>query len=124
MDPLAQVFAECPDLQRMWNDINRDSMKHHAARAKADPAAHKLSRVFEEGLAYRYWPAGLDGRGRKVRFCWSSHRNVAGYFLAWREVVGKAETKRDQWSARKLKRAAEELARRRQNAFIDKHSQE
>ncbi len=79
--------------------------------------ARKLSTMFEKPLSYRYVPAGTDGLGRKVWFCWSCHRNVAGYFLGWREVIGKKGTKRDQWLARKAKRRAQEMANRRAASF-------
>lgn len=106
-----------PLVAELWADIQKSSNDREAAKAKADPIAHKLSRVIEGGTGYTYYSAGKDGRGRKVRFCWSSHRNVAGYFLGWREVESKKQTKRDMWAARKVRRRLAELAKRRADSF-------
>lgn len=55
-----------------------------------------------------------NGKGQKVRFCWSSHRNAAGFFLGWRETWMKNGTvKRDRWYSRKVKARAADVARRR-----------
>jgi len=97
----------------LWNGIQAGQNGKVAEAAKADPSGHKLTRVFEAGMNYRYISAEKDGRGRAVRYCWSSHRNVAGYFLGWREVVGKKQTKRDMWSARRVRRKVADLARTR-----------
>lgn len=116
------LFAREPHLRDMWASFERDRQDHLVARAKADPKKYKLTTIFPDGTNYHYWPAGMDGRNRKVHFCWSTKRNAAGYFLTWREVIGKDNGKRDMWSARKTKSACAEIARRRQNAFIDKHN--
>lgn len=108
-----------PVIAELLHDFTISNREREASAAKADPAKHKLTRVTND-TSYRYWGAGQDGMGREVRFCWTTHRNVAGYFLGWREVVGKKATKRDKWIARKSRAAATELSRRRQNAFIAK----
>ena len=99
--------------------------RRESERAKADPKANKLTRVMEGRHGMRYWwiPAGKDGLGRRVYFCWTRHRNVAGYFLGWREVNGKKLVKRDMWIARKAKWRAKEVAERRAAAFKRKHTQ-
>ena len=119
---LLRMAKESParrDLLIGFEQLNRES---EARAAKADPAKHKLTRVFDAGVStsYRYWDAGIDGRGRAVIFCWACHRNAAGYFLGWREVSSKQQTKRDMWVARKTKAACQEVARRRQNAWIER----
>jgi len=114
------------ELQRMlqgaFNEIRGLELKHERLSAEADPKAHKLTRVMAKSLSYRWTPAGKDGRGRAVYFCWSCHRNVAGYFLGWREVKGGRVTKRDQWIARKCRRRAQELAHRRAERFRAQHT--
>lgn len=120
-----------PFLHRMELDRQRDEVE----AARRDPVKHKLSRLMEDGDRYRYWPGGKDGRGRLVRFCYSTGRNVAGYYLAWREVVtpvkrkGKpkegdlvATTARDQWAARKLRRGVRDLSQRRAEAFKERQA--
>ena|SRR5213076_3158926 len=111
-------------LRTAFLGMERATLKRESEEAKANPQAHKLTRVFEQRTSYRYWRAGKDGRGREVRFCWSSHRNVAGYFLGWREVWSKKqrEGKRDQYLARKVRKRVEEVAKRRADAFKAKHS--
>lgn len=102
-------------MAKMLGDIQRGHDEALRERVKADPQANKLVRLFEKGSNYRYF-SGKDGRGRKVLFCWSTNRNIAGYFLGWREVQsakGAREWKRDQWLARKVRTRCKEIARRR-----------
>jgi hypothetical protein len=89
-------------LAEMFADFDQSQNTIEAKRAKADPVKHKLSKVFDNA-SYRYFSGEKDGRGRDLRFCYSCHRNVAGYFLAWREVIGKKEAKRDGWIANRRK---------------------
>ena len=114
-----------PEIQKlmgeMWADIQQSGHKREEARAQAEPKAHKLSRILHN-LNYRYLRAGKDGRGREVRFCWSTHRNVAGYFLGWREVVGKQGGRRDRWTARRVRDRVKGIAEDRANAFRDRKS--
>lgn len=114
-------------LRQQENYLN----KHEADQAKANPKANKLTRVMEGryGMNYRYWHAGKDGLGRHVRFCWTMHRNVAGYFLTWRETYSvprgkqrRQTVKRDQWAARKVKKRAKALAEKRAERFKQKHA--
>lgn len=89
----------------------------HCARlskaAHLDPEANKLTRVFDHGASYRYY-SGKPGKYQRVCFCYSVHRNAAGYFLGWREVYMKNGTvKRDRWLARRRKTACIEIAKRR-----------
>jgi len=129
------TLTPSPELQaalaRISRSIIADDNKREAERAKADPKAHKLSRVIEgkHGTNYRYTSGGLDGKGRSVLFCWSLHRNVAGYFLGWREVYSKPRgkrgaytVKRDQWIARKAKWRAREVAHRRAASFLERQA--
>jgi hypothetical protein len=108
---MADVWREIEDVN---NSIERE-------QAQADPKAHKLSKVMEKGANYDYYPAGKTKRGYTVSFCWTTKRNVAGYFLGWRQVskpATKAEAKRgmvstikrDRWIARKSRKAAEVVA--------------
>src|SRR5690606_20092885 len=90
-----------------------DRIREAAAR---DPAANKLTTVFpRDGHAnYRFWRSKAGPRMREVRFCYSTGRNAAGYFLTWRERdCGRGVWKRDQWAARKARKAARSLAERR-----------
>jgi hypothetical protein len=67
--------------------------------------------------SYRYFDAGRDGRGRRVVFAWATVRNCAGYFLGWREVAGKKQTKRDRWTASRTRGTVKARALERRMAF-------
>jgi hypothetical protein len=122
-------------LAPVFREMERMNMEAEAAMAKANPRKHRLSTVMENGrLSYRHWGAVKDRRGRTIKFCWSSHRNVAGYFLAWREIETPTKRKgpakpgdclatitRDQWTARRTKKALVELQERRTNALRSKY---
>lgn len=137
--------AEKESLQEVSREINsrlapifesfaKAQMERERDAAKANPLKHKLSTVMEAGqLSSRHWGVLRDGRGRRVKFCWSCHRNVAGFFLAWREVETPVRRKgkpkpgdvlstivRDQWTARRTKKALEQLQKRRHDAMLAK----
>lgn len=75
-----------------------------------NPSSHRKSLVFDvrqqDRITYRRTLWGEDGKGRRVFFCWSCHRNLAGHFLTWREVVGKARLKRDRFDSCRKKEVA------------------
>lgn len=105
---------------RMLRDMQQAGLERAESAAKADPRAHRLSRVFPKGarMNWRYYRAGRDGRGSEVRFCYTVERNVAGYFLAYRETRYKSGNgKRDQWAASKSKKAVMAICTRRLAAF-------
>jgi len=103
----------------MWADIQHSQWKREIERAKADPQANKLTRVFDQGvsLGYTYINAGKNRKGQSVWFCWSKERNAAGYYLAWRQVRMRKKTKRDQWCARKIRRRCKEISQKRAAVF-------
>lgn len=111
-----------PAIAAMFAELDRDLNAREAERAKANPNRHKLTTVMPDGASYRYYPAGHDGRRREVRFCWSTKRNAAGFFLGWREVLGQGLGRRDQWLARRRRTAVKAIAGRRANAFRAKRS--
>lgn len=100
-------------------DLQRDSMKREEERAKADPLGNKYCKVFPaKQMGYRYW-GGKDRRGSTVRFCYSSHRNVAGFFLGWRETwYRNGKIKRDKWISRRKRRRCAEVMKARFDRFL------
>ena len=105
-----------PDIQELLRSFEQMNRERESAAAKRDPFKNKTTRVFDAGVsaAYRYWPAGKNGKGQKVMFCWSTHRNAAGFYLGWREVYMKNGTvKRDRWLARRIKNRCAAIAKRR-----------
>lgn len=111
-------------LEHMLGQAFAPLQQREVDRAAADPVANKLTRLAAPGKdwSYRYVPAGKDGLGRTVRFCWSCHRNAAGYFLTWREVRGKTNGKRDQYAARRVRRRCMEMAMRRATVFRERRA--
>ncbi len=114
-------------LQDVWSQVMRAHHEIELEEIEADPKKHKLTKIMgPKGSSYRYYSAGKDGRGWEVRFCYSCWRNAAGYFLGWREVIPpKGSTanhagKRDKWIARKVRKRAAKLAKRRADAFKEK----
>ena len=99
-------------LQADFQSIQLDAIKRN-------PKRHKLTLIMANGKRanWRYIPAGKNGRGSKVRFCYATNRNAAGYYLVWREVETAKQVKRDQWDATPSKKDAIETARRRANAY-------
>lgn len=110
-----QHLMQDPTFRDLILGFNRMNNDREAEAAKRDPLANKTTRVFDPGVStnYRYWPAGKNGKGQTVRFCWSVNRNAAGFYLGWREVIGKKQTKRDRWLARRVKARCAEIAKRR-----------
>lgn len=105
-----EMFA---NLVRGFHD---DNNKAERAAAERDPKRHKLSRVFAGpgGLNYHYTFGGMNGKKQRVYFCWSIHRNVAGYFLGWRQIKqANGVTKRDMWLARRSRKAVRAIANKR-----------
>lgn len=104
MERLAPMFAE----------LEQASNKRLAEAAKADPLQHKMTRVFDPGVNtnFRYYGPVKNGKGQKVMFCYSIHRNAAGFFLGWRETHMKnGAVKRDHWVSRRIKARCIEIAR-------------
>lgn len=93
------------EAQEMLASLYADVMREDREAAERDPKKHRLTKVFTKPTTYRFAPAGTDASGRSVRFCWSCHRNVAGYFLGWREIVNGDRVVRDQWISDKRKAA-------------------
>jgi hypothetical protein len=100
-------------LAPMFEELEQAHCRRVSREAKLDPQAHKLTRVFDHGANYRYWQT-KNGKGQRVLFCYSVHRNAAGYFMGWRETYMKnGFVKRDMWLARRRKKACIEIAKRR-----------
>lgn len=103
------------ELAGLFQSFAQDDRKREEAAAKKDPLAYKHSKVMKD-TSYRYY-ANTNGRGSRVLFCYSVHRNVAGFFLGWREVHTKKQVKRDMWVSRRVKKKVIALCRRRSEAF-------
>lgn len=107
-----------PEFERFLIEMQQAGYERLQREAEADPLKHKLARVFPPGVGsnYRYWEA-RNGRGSRVRFCYAVNRNVAGFYLTWREVETAKAVKRDQWASRRTRKAAAALALKRHRAM-------
>lgn len=97
-------------LGKVWSDLQQASMREIEAKAKANPRAYRDTTVMEgtKGTNYRFYRAAA-GVGRKcqaVRFCYSVHRNAAGYYLSWIEIETKKVVKRFNIRGSQTKREA------------------
>ena len=96
------------EMLKMYADLERIGNDREEREAKADPHGWRKSRLFPKGASYRYYKAGPG-----LRYCYSVHRNAAGYFLAWRERTMKGgRFTRDQYVPSKIKREVIEHARK------------
>jgi hypothetical protein len=110
------VFEQDPILMELWQEVVQSGNRLEARQAKADPLAHKSTRVFDPGVSpsYRYYGGKRNGKGQRVLFCYSVHRNAAGFFLGWRETYRKnGQVVRDRWVSRRVKARCIEIAKRR-----------
>jgi hypothetical protein len=108
-DPSLPAVADArPSGQLTFPELDRAEREAELAAARADAKAHALTRVFPPGVPFRYrFFAVPSARGKPlVRFCYSVHRNAAGFFLLWRESLRRSGLVRDQWDACRDKRSA------------------
>lgn len=104
---------------KFWADRELDPTLRAIA---ADPERYKHSmytdirKLNEVRWAY-FRPNHSMADGRKVAFAWSTERNVAGYFLAWRQIISPSGnlhvSDRDDIVASKLRRECKRLALQR-----------
>lgn len=102
-----------------WTDKEMDPTLRAIA---ADPERYKHSMYTDIGnrteVRWRYFRSNHRlADGRKFVFMWSTERNVAGYFLSWRQIVcpnGLCQVSdRDDIVAAKLRREVKEVALQR-----------
>lgn len=116
---IQERLAQDPVIQDLLRDIEHHRQQDELRKARADPKAHRLSKLIADGKSsnWRYCNAGKDSRGRRIRFCYSCWKNVAGYYLFWREVVTRDRITRDSFASRRTRRECAALARRRAQQF-------
>lgn len=105
----------------IWKDIEQADMARIEREAKANPEKHRASSVIERGkpTRYHYYEAARTAadirEGRYLRFCYSKHRNVAGFYITWAEVLTGMTGRREGFRGHETKAEAMEyaLARKR-----------
>jgi hypothetical protein len=100
-----------PEIERLFFETQIAAIEWHVADAKKDPVKHKLTLQMDGPIRYRMWKLQVSVN-REVRYCYSSNRNVAGYFLSWRETRNQktGRGKRDQFSASRRKKTCSDRA--------------
>jgi hypothetical protein len=77
---------------RIMNDLDRISREREEIEAKKHPELYRNSQTMERGKSTRYTffalPTGHGRKGETVRFCYTKHRNVAGYYLSFTQIEG------------------------------------
>lgn len=108
------------EIQNMMLEMQIAGIERRRAAIVADPVKHKLALDFPEGarMNSRYWGKIKVSKNRTVSYHYSTERNLAGYFLGWRETwdTKKGEGKRDQWIASKRRTTVHDKAKQRTDA--------
>lgn len=117
--PVQKLFRD------LWRDIEVANQERAIAAAKADPERHKLSKLIADHKPAQYFymtesTTRRGRRGRSVRWCWSQHPNVAGYFLSWRQVETSRQVKRTKFKAHKHQYLGEQRATREVKRAADR----
>lgn len=105
-------------IQRLMLEMQLEANERQRAAVLADPVKHKLTLHFPEdarmnSMFYRVKKATFP----EVRYCYATGRNLAGFFLGWRETINRdGSGKRDQWVARRSRKAVCAIAERRWKA--------
>lgn len=110
------------EMQLMLATMEMEHRERMVATVKADPVRHKLTLQWEGELRWRYFDGGIDRRGVRRRFCWTTTRNAAGYFLSFVEVWDskKGRGERKDFRASKTRNLMKERARRMYRAFANR----
>lgn len=111
---------ELPEpIQRIMLEMQVEQLERTRSAVLADPAKHKLTTHFPDNARMRWIYYEVKGkRGPRVRYCYSTERNLAGYFLGWRETFDakKGRGKRDMWIASKRRKTVDAKALQRKRS--------
>ncbi len=78
-------------------------------------------RFSSQWVKYRTADGYIETDKMQVAYCWTTRRNVAGYFLGWRQIKRKSgRIERDQFVSRKSKKRLAALQTRRADALRKK----
>jgi hypothetical protein len=102
-----------PVLERMLAEMFGGVVRQDV---QADPYKHRKVTYTDADKGSRRYFECRNGKGQRVRFYRSVHRNIAGYFLIWRETTFKnGSYKNDMVRAFKSKSSAMRTNRERYN---------
>lgn len=113
------------EMQVLLARMELTSRKQMVAAAKADPVKHKRTLQWpaeSDGPSIRYFEGGVDRRGVRRRFCWTTNRNAAGYFLSFVEVYNskRGRGERKEFVASKTRKLMKARARRMYRAYANR----
>lgn len=102
-------------MSSMMADIQRLSHENAEREAKTNPEKYRDSTVMERGAdtRHRYWDVPDLPKGKSIRFCYTKHRNVAGFYLTWTEIWSGREGYRTNFHGWETKHDAMEYCRGR-----------
>lgn len=106
-------FAFPEPIQRMMLEMEVAAIERQRAAVIADPVKHRLTLFWPENARLRWLYYQVKGkRGPQVSYAYSTTRNLAGYFLGWRETWDpkKGEGRRDLWIASKRRKTVADKA--------------
>lgn len=64
-------------------------------------------------IQYHYWSVPGLAKGKSIAFCYSKHRNIAGFYLSWTEVWNRREGYRTNFHGWDTKHEAMEYCQER-----------
>ena len=112
-------FTFPPEISRMMLEMQIEAIERRRKAILADPVKHKTTLEFpsDAKMNWRYWQV-KNKRGPRVRYCYSTERNLAGYFICWREIWNekKGLGKRDMIAASKRRATVKAKSLRRYKA--------
>ena len=75
-------------IAKIWNEIRQVEFDREERAAKENPKLYRDSTVMErgKGTQFHFWSVKGLPKGKGIAFCYSQHRNVAGFYLTWTEV--------------------------------------
>lgn len=73
-------------IYKMFADILKADMQMHYERAKKDPEKYRDSTIFGGGPRYKFYDCSVKYKGYKLRFCYSSNKNIGNRYLSWTEA--------------------------------------
>lgn len=111
------------EMQNVLMEMEVARIQNRIDMIRADPVRHKKTLQWDGELRWRYFEGGIDRRGVRRRFCYTTTRNAAGYFLSFVEVYDskRGRGEREDFVASKTRHLMKERARRKYRAWTGRH---
>jgi hypothetical protein len=109
IEALDKAFADilARDMRDRWDRVALD--------ARENPEKHRTTPQWPQGVSknWSYWQMKGQPANRRVRFCCSHHKNVAGFYLTWIELWTGKSGQRTMWRGWEKKGEAREYCEMR-----------